>query len=88
VHKEHGGQLAMSLTTITTKYAHAGAGDDPEAARSCVDVFGRNKVDVTRMLTMCCRWGFDNLGMCCSKIAEAEAAVSVNEKKWLVMGMC
>ena len=22
---------------------------------------------------------------CCSKIAEAEAAVSVNEKKWLVM---
>jgi hypothetical protein len=25
--------------------------------------------------------------MCCSKIAEAEAAVSVNEKKWLVMHM-
>ena len=24
---------------------------------------------------------------CCSKIAEAEAAVSVNEKKWLVMHM-
>jgi hypothetical protein len=24
-------------------------------------------------------------GGCCSKIAEAEAAVSVNEKKWLVM---
>jgi hypothetical protein len=23
----------------------------------------------------------------CSKIAEAEAAVSVNEKKWLVMNM-
>jgi hypothetical protein len=23
--------------------------------------------------------------VCCSKIAEAEAAVSVNEKKWLVM---
>ena len=23
--------------------------------------------------------------MCCSKIAEAEAGVSVNEKKWLVM---
>jgi hypothetical protein len=40
----------MSLTTITTKYAHAGAEDNPEAARSCVDVFGRNKVDVTRML--------------------------------------
>jgi hypothetical protein len=25
--------------------------------------------------------------LCCSKIAEAEAAVSVNEKKWLVMHM-
>jgi hypothetical protein len=25
--------------------------------------------------------------VCCSKIAEAEAAVSVNEKKWLVMHM-
>ena len=24
-------------------------------------------------------------GVCCSKIAEAEAGVSVNEKKWLVM---
>jgi hypothetical protein len=24
---------------------------------------------------------------CCSKIAEAEAAMSVNEKKWLVMHM-
>ena len=24
---------------------------------------------------------------CCSKIAEAEAGVSVNEKKWLVMHM-
>jgi hypothetical protein len=24
---------------------------------------------------------------CCSKIAEAEAAVSVNEKEWLVMHM-
>jgi hypothetical protein len=24
---------------------------------------------------------------CCSKMAEAEAAVSVNEKKWLVMHM-
>jgi hypothetical protein len=24
---------------------------------------------------------------CCSKIAEAEAAVSVNDKKWLVMHM-
>mgnify|MGYP001806795987 CR=1 FL=1 len=24
---------------------------------------------------------------CCNKIAEAEAAVSVNEKKWLVMHM-
>jgi hypothetical protein len=24
-------------------------------------------------------------GTCCSKIAEAEAAVSVNQKKWLVM---
>jgi hypothetical protein len=23
--------------------------------------------------------------LCCSKIAEAEAGVSVNEKKWLVM---
>ena len=27
------------------------------------------------------------LALCCSKIAEAEAAVSVNEKKWLVMHM-
>jgi hypothetical protein len=27
------------------------------------------------------------LGASCSKIAEAEAAVSVNEKKWLVMHM-
>jgi hypothetical protein len=27
------------------------------------------------------------LPACCSKIAEAEAAVSVNEKKWLVMHM-
>jgi hypothetical protein len=26
-------------------------------------------------------------GCCCSKIAEAEAGVSVNEKKWLVMHM-
>jgi hypothetical protein len=25
--------------------------------------------------------------VCCKKIAEAEAAVSVNEKKWLVMHM-
>ena len=25
--------------------------------------------------------------MCCNKIAEAEAAVSVNKKKWLVMHM-
>jgi hypothetical protein len=25
--------------------------------------------------------------LCCSKIAEAEAAVSVNKKKWLVMHM-
>jgi hypothetical protein len=25
--------------------------------------------------------------LCCSKIAEAEAAMSVNEKKWLVMHM-
>jgi hypothetical protein len=25
------------------------------------------------------------MGMHCSKIAEAEAGVSVNEKKWLVM---
>jgi hypothetical protein len=25
--------------------------------------------------------------VCCGKIAEAEAAVSVNEKKWLVMHM-
>jgi hypothetical protein len=28
-----------------------------------------------------------HLLVCCSKIAEAEAAVSVNEKKWLVMHM-
>jgi hypothetical protein len=42
---------------------------------------------------MCPRgWGLgsergDNgwCGLCCSKIAEAEAVVSVNEKKWLVM---
>jgi hypothetical protein len=25
------------------------------------------------------------MNCCCNKIAEAEAAVSVNEKKWLVM---
>jgi hypothetical protein len=28
-----------------------------------------------------------SLPCCCSKIAEAEAAVSVNEKEWLVMHM-
>jgi hypothetical protein len=30
-------------------------------------------------------WG--SAGRCCSKIAEAEAAVSVNENKWVVMHM-
>jgi hypothetical protein len=34
---------------------------------------------------LCCYIGV--MGICCSKIAEAEAAVSVNEKKWLVMHM-
>ena len=29
----------------------------------------------------------NGFGYCCNKIAEAEAAVSVNEKKWLVMHM-
>jgi hypothetical protein len=31
--------------------------------------------------------GCYSLKLCCCKIAEAEAAVSVNEKKWLVMHM-
>jgi hypothetical protein len=35
----------------------------------------------TRCLLLCSCW----CQHCCSKIAEAEAAVSINEKKWLVM---
>jgi hypothetical protein len=34
-----------------------------------------------------CVLGWYPYWYCCSKIAEAEAAVSVNEKKWLVMHM-
>jgi hypothetical protein len=41
-------------------------------------------------LLMCHIWAPSerlHCSICCSKIAEAEAAVSVNEKKWLVMHM-
>ena len=34
-----------------------------------------------------CVWSLNSCNCCCSKIAEAAAAVSVNEKKWLVMHM-
>jgi hypothetical protein len=45
----------------------------------------QDSAPATTMLLL--QLGCYRLKLCCCKIAEAEAAVSVNEKKWLVMHM-